>query len=46
MLNDLDIVGEKILVNLYLDTKIIELELKTGKYVRCFIDFFYNCFFF
>ena len=37
MLNDLDIIKDKILVNLYLTTRIVELELETGKYVRFFL---------
>ena len=34
MLNELEIVGDKILANVYLSTKIVELELETGKFIR------------
>lgn len=34
MLNELEIIGDKIFANVYLSTKIVELELKTGKFVR------------
>lgn len=34
MLNDLEVIGDKIFVNIYLTTKIAELELKTGKFIR------------
>ena len=42
-LNDLDIIGNKILVNVYLTTLILELDLSTGKLLRHFYYLFY-CF--
>ena len=37
MLNDIEVIGDKIFVNIYLTTKIAELELKTGKFIRYFL---------
>ena len=40
-LNDLDIIGDKIFINVYMTTYILELDLLTGKFLRLFLFFIF-----